>query len=63
MLSAKKEKFCVGEGGQGKMTKAGNRIKGVHLQPDSPTTLHFCSGGRGAYVRVAVGGALQGRRH
>ena len=45
------------------MTKAGNRIKGVHLQPDSPTTLHFCSGGRGAYVRVAVGGALQGRRH
>ena len=37
------------------MTKAGNRIKGIHLQPDSPTTLYSCSGGRGAYMRVAGG--------
>lgn len=42
------------------MTKAGNRIKGIHLQPDSPTTLHSCSGGRGAYMRVAAGEHCRG---
>lgn len=43
------------------MTKAGSRIKGAHLQSDSPTTLHSCSGGRGAYVRVA-GGSTAGEK-
>ena len=51
----KKRNFELEKGGGEKMTKAGNRIKGIHLQPDSPTTLYSCSGGRGAYMRVAGG--------